>query len=96
LPAFRNIPAGELRGATISLSNFGTFGAGQYAAHVIMPPQVAILGAGRISPRIVAIDGAPTVRRIMPMSVTFDHRVVTGAEAARFLVAMIGNLGRAD
>ena len=88
----RDIPVEELRGATISLSNFGTFGAGRYAAQVIMPPQVAILGAGRIAPTIVAVDGGPAVRRVLPVSVTFDHRVVTGAEAARFLAAMIGDL----
>ena len=54
-----------------------------------MPPQVAIVGAGTIRPRIVAHNGAPAVRRTLPLSLTFDHRVATGAEAARFLKAMI-------
>ena len=94
--AARSIPVEELRGATISLSNFGMFAAGQFAAQVIMPPQVAIVGAGRIVSRVVAVDGQAVVRRVLPMSVTFDHRVVTGAEAARFLAAMLGDLGRPD
>ncbi|MEE8227447.1 MAG: 2-oxo acid dehydrogenase subunit E2, partial [Kiloniellales bacterium] len=92
--AARQIPVAELRGATISLSNFGMFGAGQYAALVVVPPQVAIIGAGRIAARLCAAEGKPAVRRMMPLSLTFDHRVVTGGEAARFLAAMIEDLAR--
>ena len=57
----RDIPREELRGATITLSNFGVFGAGRFAALVVLPPQVAIIGAGRIAPGVVAIeaDAAP-------------------------------------
>lgn len=94
--AARQIPAEELRGATITLSNFGLFGAGRFAALVVMPPQVAIVGAGRITPRVVAHQGAPAVRRLMPISLTFDHRVVNGGEAARFLGALIADLQRRD
>ncbi|MDH3662410.1 MAG: 2-oxo acid dehydrogenase subunit E2, partial [Alphaproteobacteria bacterium] len=83
----RKIPPAELRGATISLSNFGTL-AGRYAAPVVMPPQVAILSTGKVQARVVAKNGAPAVRRLMPLSLTFDHRVVTGGEAARFLAAV--------
>ena len=61
-----------------------------------MPPQVAIVGAGRVRDEVRAIDGAPAVRRVMPLSLTFDHRVVTGAEATRFLAAMMSDLARAD
>ena len=49
------------------------------------PPQVAILGAGRIVPSIVAVDGAPALRRMLPLSLTFDHRAIDGAPAADFL-----------
>ena len=92
--AARRIPVEELRGATISLSNFGMFGAGQYAALVVVPPQVAIIGAGRIQARLCAAEGKPAVRRMMPLSLTFDHRVVSGGEAARFLEAMLEDLAR--
>jgi pyruvate dehydrogenase E2 component (dihydrolipoamide acetyltransferase) len=89
----RTIPPEELRGATITLSNFGTV-SGRYAAPVVVPPQVAILSTGRIVPRVVAAAGQPAVHRIIPLSLTFDHRVVTGGEAARFLAAVIADLNR--
>ena len=91
----RSIPPEELRGATITLSNFGMMG-GQFASLVIVPPQTAIIGAGRISQRVIAHQGQPAVRRQLPLSLTFDHRVVTGGEAARFLVALKSNLERAS
>jgi pyruvate dehydrogenase E2 component (dihydrolipoamide acetyltransferase) len=92
--AARSIPPEELRGATITLSNFGMIG-GRFANLVVVPPQVAIVGAGRISPQVVAHDGQPAIRRTLPLSLTFDHRVVTGGEAARFLVALKADLERA-
>lgn len=87
----RSIPPEELRGATITLSNFGMIG-GRFANLIIVPPQAAIIGAGRISPRAVAHRGQPAVRRMLPLSLTFDHRIVTGGEAARFLVALKSDL----
>jgi len=59
---------------------------------IVVPPTVAILGAGRIHEQVVAADGKPAVHRVLPLSLTFDHRVVTGGEAARFLAAVIGDL----
>ncbi|WP_296226381.1 dihydrolipoamide acetyltransferase family protein [Ralstonia sp. UBA689] len=91
----RKIPPEELRGNTITLSNFGMI-AGKYAAPIVVPPTVAILGAGRIHEQVVAAGGVPAVHRVLPLSLTFDHRVVTGGEAARFLAAVIGDLERAD
>ncbi|MFC4525237.1 2-oxo acid dehydrogenase subunit E2 [Dyella halodurans] len=88
----RSIPASELSGYTISLSNFGMF-AGRYATPVVVPPTVAIIGAGKLSHDVVAVMGGIEVHRRMPLSVTFDHRAVTGGEAARFLKAMIDDLG---
>jgi 2-oxoisovalerate dehydrogenase E2 component (dihydrolipoyl transacylase) len=87
----RKIPQEELRGNTITLSNFGTIGA-RYAAPIVMPPTVAILGAGKIRDQVVAVDGKPTVHRVLPLSLTFDHRAVTGGEATRFLNAVIADL----
>ncbi|MBC8740684.1 2-oxo acid dehydrogenase subunit E2 [Paraburkholderia sp. UCT31] len=91
----RKIPPEELRGNTITLSNFGMI-AGKYAAPVVVPPTVAILGAGRIHEQVVAVSGVPAVHRILPLSLTFDHRVVTGGEAARFLAAAIVDLQMAQ
>ena len=89
--AARSIPPEELRGATITLSNFGMIG-GLFANLVVVPPQVAIVGAGRAVARVVVHDGQPAVRRVLPLSLTFDHRVVTGGEAARFLMALRSDL----
>src|SRR6266852_3560518 len=89
----RSIPPEELRGATITLSNFGMIG-GRFANLVIVPPQVAIIGAGRIEPRVMVHEAKPAVRRALPLSLTFDHRVVTGGEAARFLMALKTDLER--
>ncbi|TKC86335.1 2-oxo acid dehydrogenase subunit E2 [Trinickia terrae] len=91
----RKIPPDEMRGNTITLSNFGMI-AGKYAAPIVVPPTVAILGAGRIHEQVVAAAGAPAVHRMLPLSLTFDHRVVTGGEAARFLAAVIADLQRAQ
>ena len=88
----RRIPAEELRGYTIILSNYGVFG-GRYADPVVMPPTVAIVGAGRVRDQVVAVDGQPAVRPVMPVSVSFDHRVVTGGEATRFLMRLVAFLG---
>src|SRR5712691_8161217 len=93
--AARSIPPEELRGATITLSNFGMIG-GRFANLIIVPPQVAIVGAGRIDQRVMVHNGQPAARRVLPLSLTFDHRVVTGGEAARFLVALKSDLERAS
>ncbi len=83
----RRVTPDALRGATISLSNFGVLG-GMFASLVVVPPQVAILGAGRIHPRLMSINGRFITARMLPLSLTFDHRVVSGGEAARFLSAV--------
>jgi len=87
----RSIPASELSGYTISLSNFGMF-AGRYATPVVVPPTVAIVGAGKLSHDVVAVMGGIEVHRRMPLSLTFDHRAATGGEAARFLKALLDDL----
>jgi len=87
----RTIPPEELRGYTFILSNFGTFG-GRYANPIVQPPTVAILGAGRVRDEVVAVDGKPVVHPILPLSLTIDHRAVTGGEATRFLSAVIADL----
>ena len=89
----RSIPPSELSGYTISLSNFGMF-AGRYATPVVVPPCVAIIGAGKLSHDVVAVMGGIEVHRRMPISLTFDHRACTGGEAARFLAALLDDLAQ--
>ncbi len=91
----RRLTPADLSGATLTLSNFGSEG-GRFATLVVVPPQVAILGGGRIAPRVVAHRGEPAVRRVLPLSLTFDHRAVTGAEAVRFLSAAVTDLARPE
>lgn len=93
--AARSVPLEELRGQTITLSNYGMFG-GRYAALVVLPPQVAILGAGRIFDAVVPVGGEPAVHRLLPLSLTFDHRAVMGGEAARFLAVVKADLERPE
>lgn len=92
----RSLPATDLRDFTFMLSNFGVM-AGRYATPVVVPPAVAILGAGRVSRDVVAgADGRVAVHRRLPLSLTFDHRCVTGGEAVRFLAAVIHDLQLPD
>lgn len=91
----RTAPPEELRGATITLSNVGSI-AGKYSSPVVLPPTVAILASGKIREAVAAVDGKPEVRKVMPLSLTFDHRAVTGGEAARFLGAVIADLAKPE
>lgn len=91
----RSIPAKEMMGATLTLSNFGTL-FGRYANPVVVPPQVAILAAGAIRDEPVAMAGKVVVHPILPLSLTFDHRVVTGGEAARFFKVLVEALEQPD
>ncbi|TLY48192.1 MAG: 2-oxo acid dehydrogenase subunit E2 [Gammaproteobacteria bacterium] len=88
----RSISPDDLLGATFVLSNVGVF-AGRYATPIIIPPTVAILAAGRINEKIVVSEqGKISVHKQLPLSLTVDHRVITGGEAARFLSALIIDL----
>lgn len=89
--ADRSIPASELSGYTISLSNFGMF-AGRYATPVVVPPCVAIVAAGRGRYQVMPVMGGFESHKVIPISLTFDHRACTGGEAARFLKALLDDL----
>ncbi|TVS10501.1 MAG: 2-oxo acid dehydrogenase subunit E2 [Wenzhouxiangella sp.] len=89
--ANRSIPPEDLKDYTIILSNFGKF-AGRYATPVITPPCVAIVAAGTLRHEVVPVLGGLEVHRMIPLSLTFDHRACTGGEAARFLKAMLDDL----
>ncbi len=90
----RSIPTSELSGYTISLSNFGVF-AGRYATPIVVPPCVAIIAAGKGRHQMTPVMGGFESHRVIPLSLTFDHRAATGGEAARFLKAMLDDLAQA-
>ncbi|MGH8210703.1 MAG: dihydrolipoamide acetyltransferase family protein [Steroidobacteraceae bacterium] len=87
----RTVTADDLRDATFMLSNFGMI-AGRYATPIVVPPMVAILGSGRLCRDVVAVKGGIEAHLRIPLSLTFDHRCVTGGEAARFMAAILCDL----
>lgn len=87
----RSISPDDLLGATFVLSNVGVF-AGRYATPIVIPPMVAVLAVGRINEKVVAEEGKISVHKQLPLSLSVDHRVITGGEAARFLSALIIDL----
>lgn len=87
----RRLDLSELRGSTFTITNYGVIGA-TYGTPIINYPEVGILGIGRIQDRPVVDDGAIAIHKIMPLSLVFDHRVVDGVEAARFLNVIIDRL----
>jgi pyruvate dehydrogenase E2 component (dihydrolipoamide acetyltransferase) len=91
----RALTGEDLRDFTLMLSNFGTL-AGRYGIPQVVPPAVAILGAGKVRPDAVVVDGRVEAHLRMPLSLSFDHRCVTGGEACRFLAAVIADLESAE
>jgi pyruvate/2-oxoglutarate dehydrogenase complex dihydrolipoamide acyltransferase (E2) component len=81
----------DLRGGTFTISNLGAIG-GAYSTPIINPPEVAILLPGRAEKRPVFVGDKVEGRLILPLSLTYDHRIVDGAAAARFLNEVIGFL----
>ncbi|MFO1088401.1 MAG: dihydrolipoamide acetyltransferase family protein [Hyphomicrobiales bacterium] len=80
---------------TFTLSNYGMI-AGLHATPVVLPPQVAILGAGRLRRILVPVETDAVAETVLPLSLTYDHRPITGGEAARFIKALVGDLERAN
>jgi pyruvate dehydrogenase E2 component (dihydrolipoamide acetyltransferase) len=74
----------DVTGGTFTISNLGMFGVDAFSA-IITPPQAAVLAVGRIADRVVAVDGLIGIRPILAMTLSSDHRVVDGAQAAAFL-----------
>jgi 2-oxoisovalerate dehydrogenase E2 component (dihydrolipoyl transacylase) len=87
----RTVAPRDMVNYTITVSNFGML-AGRYATPLMVPPTVAIVGTGKLQHDVVAVMGGIEVHRRIPLSLSFDHRCVTGGEAARFLAAMIEDL----
>ncbi|HUD36131.1 MAG TPA: 2-oxo acid dehydrogenase subunit E2 [Streptosporangiaceae bacterium] len=74
----------EMTGGTFTVTNLGPYGVGHFSP-LVNPPQVAILGVGALEPRLGLAGGEPAVRTCLPLSLTFDHAAIDGAEAAAFL-----------
>ena len=87
----RTIDLADLKGGTFTITNFGAMG-GIYGFPIIHHPEVAILGLGKILEKPVVRDGKIAIRKILPLSLSFDHRVVDGAEAVRFMNTVIALL----
>ncbi|PTX61847.1 pyruvate dehydrogenase E2 component (dihydrolipoamide acetyltransferase) [Melghirimyces profundicolus] len=82
----------EMMGGTFTVSNLGGYGI-QFFTPILNPPESGILGVGKAEPKLELHDGEVVERLRLPLSLTFDHRVVDGAPAARFLQHVIGLLG---
>jgi pyruvate dehydrogenase E2 component (dihydrolipoamide acetyltransferase) len=91
----RALTGEDLRDFTLMLSNFGTL-AGRYGIPQVVPPAVAILGAGKVRRDAVVVGERVAAHLCMPLSLSFDHRCVTGGEACRFLAAVIADLELAE
>ncbi|MDX2321692.1 MAG: dihydrolipoamide acetyltransferase family protein [Moritella sp.] len=92
----RKIAADDLRGNTITLSNFGSM-VGKYANPIVIPPTVAILGTGSLFQQLAYVkkgdhQSGIVEHTLLPLSLTFDHRSITGGEAARFLAVLMTDL----
>jgi len=91
----RKIAIEELQGGSFTISNQGSIG-GSHFTPIIYAPQVAILGIGQGQPKPVAVDGKIAIRTILPLCLAYDHRVLDGADAVRFLKDVIAGLDSFD
>lgn len=91
----RRLDLSELRGGTFTITNYGAIG-GTYATPVTNYPEIAILGMGRVRDLPVARKGEIVIRQMLPLSLTYDHQVIDGAEATRFLNLVISYLEDPD
>jgi len=88
----RKLGLGDMQGASFSISSLGGIG-GTAFTPIVNHPEVAILGVSRMEWRPVWQDGAFVPRRVLPLSLSYDHRVIDGADAARFTTRLAGLLG---
>lgn len=87
----RKVSLEEMQGGTFTISNQGGIGSAQFTP-IIYKPQVAILGMGRGAEKLVVRKGKPTRRTMLPLGLSYDHRLIDGANAARFMVDLVGAL----
>ncbi len=86
-----NLAVDDLRGGTFTITNVGPLG-GTALIPTINYPEVAILGMGRVQEKPVVVDGEIAIRKILPLTLAFDHRIADGADAARFVSEMVRQL----
>jgi pyruvate dehydrogenase E2 component (dihydrolipoamide acetyltransferase) len=91
----RGLPMAEMSGGCFTISSLGGIG-GTAFTPIINAPEVAILGVTRSAERLSLVDGQPTSRRVLPLSLSYDHRVINGADAARFCRALADALARPE
>ena len=91
----RKLDLAELKGGTFTITNIGIIG-GTHATPIIHAPEVAILGVGKIVERPRIVGGEVVAKQILPLSLSFDHRGIDGAEAARFLNEVIMHLEKPE
>ena len=84
----RQLALDDIRGGTFTISNFGSF-SGVFGNPMILPPQVAILGVGRIHEMAVVREGAVAPASVLPLSLVVDHRLIDGAYACKFLASFM-------
>jgi pyruvate dehydrogenase E2 component (dihydrolipoamide acetyltransferase) len=85
------LEAAEMRGGTFTITNVGPLG-GTALIPAINYPEVAILGMGKVQEKPVVRDGQIVIRKILPLTLAFDHRIADGADAARFVTEMVRQL----
>ncbi len=89
----RTLAVSDLRGGTFTITNYGAF-AGTYGRPLILPPQVGILGTGRIHQEPVVREGTVVPSWVLPLSLVFDHRLIDGVYASRFLLRFMGLISK--
>lgn len=87
----RRLTVEDVSGGTLTLSNLGMYGVDTFTP-LVNPPQIAIVGIGAVRPEPVVRDGGVVIARRLPLSVTFDHAAVDGAQAAEWLTRLVGML----
>ena len=87
----RKLAPADFQGGTFTITNLGGIG-GTYFTPIVNYPEVAILGMSRTSQQQILVSGKPEVRLMLPLSLSYDHRVINGADAARFIVKLAGLL----
>ncbi len=87
LAGTRKVDLGDLKGGTFTITNYGVFG-GTYGTPIINYPEAAILGTGKIADVPKVVDGEIKIRKVLHLSLSFDHRIMDGADAGRFMNAL--------
>jgi pyruvate dehydrogenase E2 component (dihydrolipoamide acetyltransferase) len=87
----RKLSPSDFQGGTFTITNLGGIG-GTMFSPIVNWPEVAILGMSRAKQQLIVMDGEPKVRLMLPLSLSYDHRVINGADAARFITKVSGLL----